>query len=70
MSKLKIGKLIRHCQRTDGAKAEVLRRLNAAGVISNWATVSSWLHPDPDKRREPRSDNAEALLKVQGQMCK
>jgi hypothetical protein len=70
MVKSKLQKLIAHCKRTEGAKAEVMRELNNAGIMSNWATVSSWLHPDAAKRREPRVENLEAVLKVQRKLCK
>ena len=69
MAKSQLNKLIKHCAKTEGAKAEVLRRLNKAGILSNWATVSSWLHSDPAKRREPRAENMESALKIQKQMC-
>ncbi len=60
--------LVIHCQKTRGAKSEVLRMMIEQGVQANWMQVSEWLHPKREKRRIPFGDRREALLHIMQSM--
>jgi hypothetical protein len=65
LSRRRLAPLIKYCFKTQGAIADVVRRMEAVtGYRPSWGQVLDWLHPDPDKWQMPTYGNGIVLEMV------
>lgn len=64
-----LGPLIEHVNKTPGAKADLTRRMEAIlGYEIARQVVEGWVHPEPDRRVEPKLGLGIILLRVASDM--